>query len=144
MPVKTFLVLILCFFCFGCGNQEPAGNKHIQSPLSKQFSYNYANRLAMYSGGWVVLTKGRSMGEGVSDYAWVVLIDEWSLTDVNDVISWAKSEDYHVLHQVFIRDKDAIRTKGTGNLSPDWTTVYKENYEGTMIAQIYFRKELTD
>lgn len=150
-PMK-YLTLIICALTFaGCGkgDESPIGGGELQSPLTESRAWFLAKMTADAQQGYVARlnqhSHSDSMGQAVSKHAWVVIVPDWQGTRRGDVISaWAQHQHRksHILHQVIARDPDgAIRTAGTNNSLPDFHTVFKQNYKGTMIAQFYYRDD---
>lgn len=141
--MKRFLLLFLLFLV-GCGDNN-IGNEEIQSPLTRHEAEIKARTIALQLEGHIGRVTGEtmSMGDGVSHNSWLIFIKDWDNTRVGDVIiAW--HGERKLIHQVISRTSAAMRTKGTNNATADPDTVYEKDYLGTLIGQIYYRKDLTN
>lgn len=88
-----------------------------------------------------------SMGQAVSRHGWLVYIDDFDGTGVGDMV-WAKYQYKHktvsALHQAYVRTDDAMRLHGLNNAYSDPKPVFRENYQRTVVGQLYYRNEETE
>jgi len=138
---KLFLLSLL--FLVGCGDRSNIGNEEIQSPLSRHTAEIYSRIISIEADGVLGSATGTtlSMGQGISHNSWLIFVDDWDNTQVGDVVI-ADHDGKNLIHQVISRTNDAMRTAGTNNTGTDMASVYRDDYLGTMIGQIYYRKKL--
>ena len=128
----------------GCSPRESSEVTDIQGPLSEMKALYWANVVANREGGFITRINPDhmydSMGQSLSKNSWIVLKYSWDDIEVGDVISFRRGDGW-ILHEVILKSEsgDAVRTKGSNNKTAD-ETVFQDNYRGTMILQVYYRK----
>jgi hypothetical protein len=123
----------------------------VESPIPADVQYEAAHILANYYERRLGVEaevapvaryqEHNSMGQAISRNAYVVRIVDWDGTDVNDMVSFEAiypHDTHRVLHQVIIKDSDAMRTRGINNPLPD-SPVHVASYKNTVVGQLYFR-----
>lgn len=100
-------------------------------------------------------SRGSSMGQIVSNHAFLVVVRCWDSTPIASVVTFSKvmerqattpngkpyvaiGEKRLIIHQLAQKQADLARTRGVNNGGADRYTIGPDEYEGTLVAQIYY------
>jgi len=137
------LLGIVLASCVGCGRAVDQSGNDPQSSLSKAQAFDLAQDIAAKTGGHVRSISrehyGNSMGKVISRYSFYVVVNSFDTTQVNDIIVY-RNNGGTVIHQVIARGNDAMKTAGMNNSLPDKAVVFRDNYIGTLVSQVYYRE----
>ncbi len=137
MFIAFMFVVLMC----GCaGLPESPDNTQYRSHLSKDEARQVARIVALNRGGeYHLIDRGsNSMAYGISHCAYIVIVDEWAKVEPGFVIAYQGASG-PVIHSVLARNGKAVKTMGSNNRYLD-ATVWKPDYLGTLVAQIYYDK----
>lgn len=132
-----FWGFVVWLFLLAVGCQKDKGWQEIVGPLSYNDTRAIAWQWANSVGGVVyeVDNKDRSMGDVLSEYAFIIAIPAWTQVGKNQMIT--RSEG--IVHEVVYKGADGVITAGRGNDTKDNGWVTEANYTGTVIATIYYK-----
>ena len=145
--MRLLAAMLAMILLAGCADERTRqfNRAEIESPLTERQARQYAHGLALQVGGYVIHVDGssNSMGQAVSANAYIVMVNRFEDTQVNDVVhlwKWSANGRDEVLHQVSVKGAESLRTWGMNNAHPDINPVMRDQYKGTMVAQVYYRQ----
>ena len=161
---KIILLIISIYVAIGlvglsvsCSNSETKqfNATHIESPFTQEDQLAAAKllkRLYELKGYDIEISRlkqtnqTRSMGQALSNHAYLVYVIDFDNTSVNDVVSCtfitSDHEIKNVVHQVVLKNENAMRLSGMNNAFIDDVTIFKDNYKRTLVGQFYYRSEI--
>jgi len=138
------LVAIVVASCAGCGRDVDRSGNDPQSILTKTQAHDTALSIAEINGGHVRSISrehyGNSMGKVISRHSFYVVVNRFEQTQINDIVVF-RNNGGTTVHQVIAMGSNSMRTAGMNNALPDNKVVFREDYIGTLIAQVYYRED---
>jgi hypothetical protein len=134
----VFIGLLVAWILFtpGC-DQQRLDNLHSCLTQEEAAAVALANAAMVKGTVMEIESATDSMGQTISEHAFIVLVDAWKVVAVNQAIVFVDRDGDFVVHRVVEVTEAGVRTAGDRNNYTDRGLVTRGNYVGTVIVQVY-------